>query len=141
MSKSVRPKMCMIEVNDIPNIVDAVFDPDHEMPGCVLMFANSKGRDHIDSLFPRARIAWRGAGPQFPDDWRGFKINLPVVALSTETKLPFDIIPSGRTIDDSTPRQLALLLACGVKRDGGRAAILDHTKDRPSLALLTPREN
>ena len=131
----------MIEVADIPNIVDVVFDPDHEMPGCVLMFANAKGRDHVDGLFPRARIAWRDAGPQFPDDWRGFKINLPVVVLATETNLPFDIIPSGRAIEESTPRQLALLLAYGVKRDGGRAAIIDHTKDRPSLALLAPREN
>jgi hypothetical protein len=141
MSKRNRSKTCMIEVTDIPNIVDAVFDPDHEMPGCVLMFASAKGRNHVDSLFPTARIAWRDAGPQFPADWRGFKINLPAVVSATETNLPLDIIPSGRTIDDSTPKQLALLLAYGVKRGGGRAAILDHTEDRPSLALLAPREN
>jgi hypothetical protein len=136
----IKSKKCKLKATDIPNMVDAVFDPDYEMPGWVLMFANAKGRDHVEGLFPQAHIAWREAGPQFPDDWRGFKINLPNVVSATETKLPLDITGSCN-LDHATPAALAFLLAIGVKRQGGRAAIVDYTKGAPRLEVFTPREN
>jgi hypothetical protein len=55
--------------------------------------------------------------------------------------LPLEVIPAGRTIDDGSPDQLALLLAFGVRRDGGRAAILRQNDGAVSVEIFTPREN
>jgi hypothetical protein len=87
------------------------------------MFANATGCDHIDDLLPQVQIEWHEVGPGFPANWRGVKVNLPEVVSSTQTNLPLEVILTGRTIDDGSPDQLALLLAFGVRRDGGRAAI------------------
>ena len=106
------------------------------------MFANAKGCDHVDGLFPEACIEWRELPlPGLPDGWCGMKVNLPEVVSSTKTNLPLEVIPAGRTIDDSTPDQLALLLAFGVRRDGGRAAILRQNNGAVSVEIFTPREN
>ena len=51
-----------MKLGDLPNMVDAVFDGDHKMPGWVHMFANAKGCDHVDGLFPEAHIEWRELG-------------------------------------------------------------------------------
>ena len=139
--ESAKSKAFTMKLGDLPNMVDAIFDGDHKRFGWVLMFANAKGRDHVDGLFPQAHIAWRELGPGFPADWRGMKVNLPEVVSSTITNLPLEVIPAGRTIDDSNPDQLALLLAFGVRRDGGRAAILRQNNGAVSVELFTPREN
>jgi len=140
--KKLKVKSANFEVAlaDIPNIVDAVFDPDHERPGWVIIAANAKGCQHIENLFPETRIRWRDAGPALPADWRGFKINVAGVASKRVTRLPVDVMPAGDAIEDSTPEQLAMLLAFGVKCDGGRAAVIDYTNDAlPTVMVFTPR--
>ena len=137
-----KSKAFTMKLADLPNMVDAIFDGDQKMPGWVHMFANAKGCAHVDGLFPQAHIAWRELPlPGLPDDWRSMRVNLPEVISSTTTNLPLEVIPAGRTIDDSTPDQLALLLAFGVRRDGGRAAILRQNNGAVSVEIFTPREN
>jgi hypothetical protein len=46
-----------------------------------------------------------------PRRYRGY---LPEVVSATKTNLPLEVIPAGRTIDDSTPDQLALLRAVAI---------------------------
>jgi len=131
-----------VALTDIPNIVDAVFDPDHDQPGWVIMAANPKGCQHIENLFPHTRIRWRHAGPELPADWREFKINVPTAASRFGARLPLDVIGAGDSIDDSTPEQLAMLLAFGVRRDGGRAAVVDYTRDvLPTVMVFSPPGN
>ena len=136
-----KSKTFTMKLGDLPKMVDAVFDGDQKMPGWVHMFANAKGCAHVDGLFPQAHIEWRELPPGLPADWRGMRVNLPEVVSSTTTNLPLEVIPAGCTIDDSTPDQLALLLAFGVRRDGGRAAILRQNNGAVSVELFTPREN
>jgi len=136
-----KSKAFTMKLGDLPNMVDAIFDGDHERPGWVHMFANAKGCAHVDGLFPEAHIEWRELGPGFPADWHSMKVNLPEVVSTTTTNLPLEVIPAGRTIHDSNPDQLALLLAFGVRRDGGRAAILRQNNDAVSVEFFTPREN
>ena len=103
-----------------------------------------RGRQDVrvgDGLFPQVQIEWHEVGPGFPANWRGVKVNLPEVVSSTQTNLPLEVIPAGRTIDDGSPDQLALLLAFGVRRDGGRAAILRQNDGAVSVEIFTPREN
>ena len=69
----IKPRKFKAQSADIPNLADAVFEGDHEMPGWVIMAVNKKGRECVEALFPRAHIAWRDAGPSFPADWQGFK--------------------------------------------------------------------
>jgi hypothetical protein len=81
---------------DLPNMVDAIFAGNHDDPGWVEMSANDKkGCACVDALFPEAHIAWREPADGAPSDWQGFEAN---------------------------PDVLALLLAMGVMRQGGRAA-------------------
>jgi hypothetical protein len=79
-----------IKWGDIPNMVDAVFDGDHKMPGWVLMFANTRGCCHVNGLFPEAHIDWHELPPGLPDDWRGMRVNLPEVVSATKTNLPLE---------------------------------------------------
>ena len=130
-----------IKWSDIPNMVDAVFDADHKMPGWVLMFASAKGCGHVDDLFPEEHIEWHELPPGLPDDWRHMRVNLPEAVSVTKTNLQLELLQAGRTIDDCTPDQLALLLAFGVRRDGGRAAILSHNNGAVSVKIFIPREN
>jgi hypothetical protein len=136
-----KSKAFTMKLGDLPNMVDAVFDGDHKRFGWVHMFANAKGCDHVDGLFPQTHIEWRELPPGLPDDWRGMRVHLPEVVSATKTNLPLEVIPAGRAIDDSTPDQLALLLAFGVRRDGGRAAILRQNNGAVSVEIFTPREN
>jgi len=122
LKSKIKSQAFTMKLGDLPNMVDAVFDGDRKSHGWVLMFANAKGCNHVDALFPQVQIEWHEVGPGFPANWRGVKVNLPEAVSSTQTNLPLEVIPAGRTIDDSTPDQLALLLAFGVRRDGGRAA-------------------
>jgi hypothetical protein len=135
-------KAFTMRLGDLPNMVDAVFDGHRKMPGWVHMFANAKGCNHVDGLFPEAHIEWRELPlPGLPDDWRGMKVNLPEAVSTTTTNLPLEVIPAERTIDDCSSDQLALLLAFGVRRDGGRAAILRQDNGMMSVELFIPREN
>jgi hypothetical protein len=137
-----KSKAFTMKLGDLPNMVDAVFDGDHKSPGWVHMFANAKGCAHVDGLFPEAHIEWRELPlPGLPDDWRGIKVNLPEAVSTTTTNLPLEVIPAERTINDCTPDQFALLLAFGVRRDGGRAAILRQNNGAVSVEIFTPREN
>ncbi len=136
-----KSKAFTMKWGDLPNMVDAVFDGDHGRPGWVHMFANARGCDHVDGLFPQAHIEWRELGPGFPADWFSMKVNLPEVVSATKTNLPLEVIPAGRTIDDCSPDQFALLLAFGVRRDGGRAAILRQNNGAVSVELFIPPEN
>ncbi len=140
-NKALKPdRVIKVNVSDFPNMVDAIFDGDHEMPGWVIMAANGKGRDLINGLFPQGHIEWRFA-PDFPAGWLGFKINLPDVASATETKLPLDVIPAGRTIDNCEPDQLALILAFGVRRAGGRAAIVRRDNEAMEIEIFIPQRH
>ena len=136
-----KSKAFTMRLGDLPNMVDAVFDADHKMPGWVLMFANAKGCAHVDGLFPEAQIEWYELPPGLPNDWRGMKVNLPGAVSATTTNLPLEVIPAGRTIDDCCPDQFALLLAFGVRRDGGRAVILRQNNGAVSVEIFTPREH
>jgi hypothetical protein len=82
----IKPLKSKASLSDIATRLDAIFDPNHEMPGWVLMLANAKGREHIEDLFPQAveRCV------RFPDDWRSFKVQLASIVKTTETKLPLD---------------------------------------------------
>ena len=130
-----------IKWGDISNMVDAVFDGDHKMPGWVLTFASAKGCGHVDDLFPEEHIEWHELPPGLPDDWRHMRVNLPEAVSVTKTNLHLELIQAGRTIDDCTPDQLALLLAFGVRRDGGRAAIIRRSNGAESVEFFLPRAN
>ncbi len=71
-----KSKTFTMKLGDLPNMVDAIFDGDHERPGWVHMFANAKGCDHVDGLFPQAHIEWRELPPGLPADWFSMKVNL-----------------------------------------------------------------
>jgi hypothetical protein len=88
-----------------------------------LMAANAKGRECINALFPQQHIAWHAADPALPKDWLGCTINVPDVASISETKLP---ITKGADLDESSPEALSLLLAMGVKHQGGNAACVNN---------------
>jgi hypothetical protein len=60
---------------------------------------------------------------------------------TTTAKLPLESIPAGRIIDDCVPEQLAMLLAVGVMRGGGRAAILRQNKGAVRAEFFKPLEN
>jgi hypothetical protein len=136
-----------LKVTDIPNMLDAVFDGDQDMPGWVIMCASPKGRELVNALFPDAQIEWskrRGISSDFYEmapDWAGFKIHVPgVVAELPRTNLPLDLVQAAeQTVEDCTPEQLAMLLAVGVQRAGGCAAIVRHTKRSMRLEVFTPR--
>jgi hypothetical protein len=130
-----------IKWSDIPNMVDTVFDADHKMPGWVLMFASAKGCGHVDDLFPEEHMEWHELPPGLPDDWRHMRVNLPQAVSATKTTLPLEVIQAGRTIDDCTPDQFALLLAFAVRRDGGRAAIIRRNNGAESVEFFLPRAN
>ena len=87
------------------------------------MNVNDKGRACVDALFPGSHIAWSEPGVGLPADWRSFDINVPDVVAEIETALPMDIT-GGADLDEAKPDALALLLAVGVVRQGGRAAYL-----------------
>jgi hypothetical protein len=75
------------------------------------------------ALFPQQHIAWHAAVPALPKDWLGCTINVPDVASISETKLP---ITKGADLDESSPEALSLLLAMGVKHQGGNAACVNN---------------
>jgi hypothetical protein len=131
---SIKPKTFEAKLADIINLVDAIFDGNQEMPGWVFMAANAKGRECINALFPQEHIAWRAADPALPQDWRGFTINVPDVVSNTETKLP---ITKGVDLDESSPEALSLLLAMGVKHQGGNAACVNNGK----MEIIKARSN
>ena len=136
IERGLKAKRILLEMTDLPNMVDAVFEGDYEMSGWVNLVVNTKGRECVEALFPQAYIAWRDAGPGFPADWQGFTMNLPdVVSQAGPNKLPD--ITGGANLDDAAPEALAFLLAAGVKHQGGRSA----TWDGREMMVFTPREN
>jgi hypothetical protein len=112
-----------IKMADLPNMVDAIFVGNHDDPGWVEMEVNDAGRACVDALFPGGHIAWGKPCVGLPADWHGFSINIPDVVAAIETKLPLDIT-RGDDLAEANPDALALLLAIGVTRQGGRAAYL-----------------
>ena len=129
----IKPRKFKAKLADIPHLVDAVFEGDHEMPGWIIMAVNRKGCECVEALFPQAHIAWRNAGPGFPADWLGFKINVPdVVSQGGPNKLPN--ITGDANLDDARPDALAFLLAAGVKHQGGCSAPLKNGR----LEIFTP---
>ena len=116
-----RTKTFSIKMADLPNMVDAIFAGNHDDPGWVEMNANDKGRACVDALFPEAHIAWREPGNGAPADWHNFIITIPDVVAEMETA-PALAITRGADLDEANPDALALLLAIGVMRQGGRAA-------------------
>ena len=110
---------------DLPNMLDALFagNHDHFPNGWVIMEVNDTGRACVEALFPKAHIAWSAPGDIVPADWHGFEVNVPdVVAALPETKLPLEIT-HGADLYEANPDALALLLAFGVVRQGGRAGV------------------
>jgi hypothetical protein len=116
-----RTKAFSIKMAGLPNMVDAIFAGNHDDPGWVEMNANDKGRACVDALFPEARIAWREPGNGAPADWHNFIITIPDVVAEMETARAL-AITRGADLDEANPDALALLLAMGVMRQGGRAA-------------------
>ena len=51
-----------VDATIIADMVDAIFEGNHDAHGWMVMTANLKGRECINALFPRARIAWRDPG-------------------------------------------------------------------------------
>jgi hypothetical protein len=134
MSKSkTKSRTFKAPASDLPNLADALFGGDRDVPGWVIMAANAKGRECINALLPHVHIAWREAGPGLPEDWRGFTINLAEVASTTQTNLPLEIT-DGMNLLEATPESLAFLLAVGVKRQGVRSAHFANGK----LEILAP---
>jgi hypothetical protein len=115
------PSKLQIDPSDISKLVDAMFIGNHDKPAWVTMVVNAKGRSCVDALFPQAHITWRDPGDVVPADWHGFEINLPDVSM-TQTKLPLEIT-GGADLDAADPDALAVLLAIGVNRQGGRSAV------------------
>jgi len=126
-------KPVKLQLDEIVRTVDAVFEPDYDGPGWVFVWANARGRDLINGLFPRGKIAWDSltsyigsdsviSSYQFPADWMGSAIHVPEVHNDTGSQLPLDVVPAGMQISDASPDQLALLLAFGVERAGSCAA-------------------
>jgi hypothetical protein len=113
-------KRIMLNGSDITNMVDAVFFGVQDDPGWVEMYADAKGRECIDAIFPKAHIAWKDDCPM-PREWRAFSINVPDVIAATETRLPLEIT-RGANLDEATPDALACLLAMGMQRQGGCCA-------------------
>jgi hypothetical protein len=109
---------------ELPEMLDALFEGNHNYQpnGWVIMDVNDKGRDYVNALFPGARIAWRAPSDGLPADWHGFEINVPGVVNTMETKLPLEIA-EGVDLHEANPDVSAFLLAIGVVRQGGRAAI------------------
>jgi hypothetical protein len=142
VSKSPKSNELTTKWSDLPNMVDAIFDGDHDRPGWLHMFANANGRNQVDALFPQAHVEWhRLPFPGFPDDWRGMQLNLTECVRTMTTNLPLEVIPAGRTINSCTPDQLAMLLAFGVRRDGGRAAILRLNNGVVRVEIFKSRDN
>jgi hypothetical protein len=122
MSKKSRTKRIMLKGSDVVNMVNAVFFGSDDQ-GWVEMYADAKGRECVNALFPKAHIEWKDdCGEAFPREWRAFSINLPDVIAATETRLPLEIT-RGANLDEATPHALAFLLAMGAKRQGARCAV------------------
>ena len=110
---------------EIPNMADALFGSGRD--GSVEMYAGPKGQELIQGLFPNLIFKWASHDWQgkWPADWQAVEIHLPSAVTKMNSKPSFfDAIPEGRSIEDITRDQLCLLLALGVKRAGGRAAVL-----------------
>ena len=118
-----RSKRFRAKNSDFVNMVNAVFAGVQDDPGWVEMYADAKGRECVNALFPKAHLAWKDdCGDALPREWRAFSIHLPDVVAATETRLPLEIT-RGANLDEATPDALAFLLAMGVERQGGRCAI------------------
>lgn len=103
--------------------------------------ASARGCGLVDGLIPGEQIVWHELPPGLPDDWRYIRVNLTEVVSVTRTNLQLELIQAPRTIDDCTPDQLALLLAFGVRRDGGRVAIIRRNNGAESLEFFFPQAN
>jgi hypothetical protein len=139
-------KRIMLRQRDVPDMLDALFygsEVPHRL-GFVEMYANSKGREKINDLFPEAHIDWKPLPSGCPDQWAGwqtFEINLPEVIKAIPTNLPMDLTQAEGSESPRTPDAFACLLAIGVKRGGARAAVAHGVGETSSLTILTPAEH
>jgi hypothetical protein len=121
MKKKLKAKRFALTRTDIPNMVDAIFHGRGD--GWVVIAANAKGRQCIEQVFPNAHIAWRDPDPadNFPEDWRGFDLNLPDVASATRHDLPpiYDV-----PLDEARPDALAFVLAIAARNQGARSMLV-----------------
>ena len=121
MSKKTRT--CRVTLSEVADMVDAIFIGNRDEHGWVTMWANAKGCGCINALFPQDEIEWYDdRTPQVPCDWHNCELNVPEAALTMENRLPLEITMDA-DLDAATPDALAFLLACGVKRQGGRSAV------------------
>ena len=137
INRKMKPRKIRIKSDDIFNMVDAVFFSRPERPGWVEMYSNETGRNLVNGLFPKANIRWTDESA-LAAGWFGFEIDLLDVVANTPTRLPFDVMPFGMTIDECSPWQLAALLAFGVLRAGGRSALLGGSKQ---IEMFVQRDN
>jgi hypothetical protein len=56
-----KSKAFTMKLGDLPNMVDAVFDGDHERPGWVHMFANARGCSTSLKLTTNSAFSLSGA--------------------------------------------------------------------------------
>jgi hypothetical protein len=126
-TKKSRGKRITLKRSEVVNMVNAVFRGDEDNPGWVSAFADAKGRECIEALFPNVPIPWADHHTDvLPPDWRILSINVPAAA-TTETRLPLEIT-DGVNLDEAAPDALAFLLAYGVCRQGGRCALFRGDK-------------
>jgi hypothetical protein len=120
---------------------DAIFEPDYPAPGSVIMYANVKGRQCIDNMFPNEPFSWSDRMSHLSDDWRACELKVEDIFPSGQVPLPLicqPIPPGLTTLVKSTSGQAALLLALGVQNSGGCATIIDCSNGEDHLRMFPP---
>jgi hypothetical protein len=111
-------KHIMFRRDDVPNMTDAL-SYGSEVPhrlGFVEMYANPKGREKVNDLFPETYIDWKPLPSGCPDQWAGwktFEINLPEVIKAIPTNLPMDLTKAEGSGPPQTPDASACRVAIG----------------------------
>jgi hypothetical protein len=131
-AKATQPKRFMATHRQIGEMCDVFFagvdasdDPDGRH-GFVEMYANEKGRETVNAVFPSGFIDWEEGNlrPGLPYD-----VSLNVIDCANampDHRLPLEIT-GGKELDQGTPYALAYLLAEAARRQGARTAV--HTQD------------
>jgi hypothetical protein len=125
--RRARRKHIKISNDELPSMVDAHFygSEREDRLGWVEMYANEKGREKINALFPKGYIDWKPMPEgnswtsKYPD-WRAFEIHIPTMISLGGHNLPMDITNG---VSPETPEAYAYLLCIGVRRSGARASL------------------
>jgi hypothetical protein len=147
-SRRVKSKKFTMAREQIPEMLDCVFFGNPEKPGWVEMYVNTKGREAVNSLFPKAVIRWRPMND--PDavhdwttlpagwrEWDTFEINLPSVAEHAPNNL--SRCNGDQPLSEANQTQLAFVLALSAKNNGARAGW--HDENTGGLNIVTPSPN